>query len=315
MTRARQRGVALIMAVVLVALATVLAVSIGFSSAMTARRSAATFSVEQGLQFAEGAEALAAYVLKEDKNRNEDSYAEFWAQPYGPVEIAPEISLAAQLNDEQGKFNLNTLLNADGTPDLDAVAVFTRLLELVGLETRWAPLLVDWLDDDDLVVTGGGEDSLYAAQRPPGRTGNVTLTSISELLQLPEFGRERFQKLAPHITALPPEADKINVCTATGPVLDALYALAPTPSSTVEYSTPEGEALLLKSRKTACFPTESTLKTNVTGAKVGDRVSSVTGYFRLYTIVSIGSTRFTLYSLMKRDGGGIRPILRNFGAE
>jgi general secretion pathway protein K len=315
MTRARQRGVALIMAVVLVALATVLAVSIGFSSAMTARRSAATFSVEQGLQFAEGAEALAAYVLKEDKNRNEDSYAELWAQPYGPVEIAPEISLAAQLNDEQGKFNLNTLLNADGTPDPDAVAVFTRLLELVGLETRWAPLLVDWLDDDDLVVTGGGEDSLYAAQKPPGRTGNVTLTSISELLQLPEFGRERFQKLAPHITALPPEVGKINVCTATGKVLDALYALAPTPVSTQSHSTPEGEALLLKNRKDVCFPTESTVRNEVTGAKIGDRISSVSSYFRLYTIVSIGSTRFTLYSLMLRNGGGIRPILRNFGAE
>ena len=316
MTRGRQRGVALITAVVLVALATVLAVSIGFSSAMTARRSTAAYSVEQGLLFAQGAEALAAYVLKQDKNDKEDSNAEFWTQPYGPVEIAPEIALEAQLFDEQGKFNLNTLLNADGTRDEDAIAVFTRLLDLLGLEARWAPKLVDWLDANALPESDGGEDSLYSAQMPPGRAGNLTLTSISELLQFPDFGPDRYRLLAPHVTALPPEAVKINVCMATGFVLDALYQLAESPSSTVEYSSEDGLQQLAKNRKDACFPTEATFKDNVRGDKIANRVSSTTSYFRLHTIVSIGSTRFTLYSLMLRDPSGqIRPILRTFGTE
>ena len=315
MMHARQRGVALITAVVLVALATVLAVSIGFSSAMTARRSTAAYSVEQGLLFAEGAEALAAYVLQQDKNRNEDSYAEFWTKPYGPVEIAPEITLEAQLYDEQGKFNLNTLLNADGTVDEDAMAVFKRLLALLDLEQRWAPLLVDWLDDNALPESEGGEDSLYAAQKPAGRTGNLTITSISELLQLPGFDGDRYKKLAPHVTALPPEVGKINVCMATGYVLDALDALAEKPTDSREYSTETGLEQLVKNRKDACFPIESTFRSNVGGAKIKDRISSATSYFSLHTIVGIGSTRFTLYSLMLRNDGGVRPILRTFGAE
>ena len=306
---------ALIMAVVLVALATVLAVSIGFSSAMTARRSTATYSVEQGLLFAEGAEALAAYVLQQDTNRNEDSASEFWTRPYGPVEIAPEITLEAQLFDEQGKFNLNTLLNADGTVDTDALAVFKRMLELLQIESRWAPLLVDWLDENDIPESEGGEDSLYAGQTPAGRTGNLTLTSVSELLQLPGFGRERYLKLAPHVTALPPEVGKINVCLATPIVLDALHALAENPTATVEYSQLD-PVQFAKNRAGGCYPTETTLKTVVGGAKIATRISSTTGYFSLHTLVSIGTTRFALYSLMQRDGSGqIRPILRTFGTD
>ncbi|MEP7314723.1 MAG: type II secretion system minor pseudopilin GspK [Pseudomonadota bacterium] len=312
--RAQQRGVALIMAVVLVALATVLAVSIGFSSAMTARRGAATFSVEQGLLFAQGAEALAAYVLQKDTDRTNDTTAEFWNQPYGPVEIAPEVALKAQLHDEQGKFNLNTLLDAKGEPDKDAIAVFTRLLELAGVETRWAGLLVDWLDDNDTTYEGGGgEDSLYAAQQPAGRTGNVTVTSISELLQLPGFGIERYQKLAPHVTALPPDVRTINVCTATPLVLDALYALGENPQDT-EYSQLD-PVQFRKNRSGPCYPSETDVRNTVRGQRIATHISSKTSYFSLHTVVSIGSTRFTLYSLMLRDTTGARPILRTFGTE
>ncbi len=54
----------------LVALATMMAVAIAFHTAMTARRGASSFTVEQGLQFGTGAEVLAAYALREDvRNR------------------------------------------------------------------------------------------------------------------------------------------------------------------------------------------------------------------------------------------------------
>jgi Type II secretion system (T2SS), protein K len=123
-SRAQQQGVALITALVLVALATVVAVSIGFNSEMSVRRTVATFSVEQGLQLGYGAEALAAYALREDKNAD-DSAVDAWNQHYGPVEVAPEVSLEAQVSDEQAKFNVNSLLLADGTPDPDAGLVFS----------------------------------------------------------------------------------------------------------------------------------------------------------------------------------------------
>ena len=53
---------------------------------------------------------------------------------------------------------------------------------------------------------------------------------------MPGLGRERYLKLLPHVTALPPEAGKINVCTADGFVLDALFALSKHNLNNVEYS-------------------------------------------------------------------------------
>jgi general secretion pathway protein K len=309
----RQRGVALITAIVLVVLATIIAVAIGSRSAFSARRSAASFSVEQGLQFAAGAEALAAYVLHEDRN-SQDTAGETWAQPYGPVEVAPGITLEAVIQDEQGKFNINTLVNAQGEVDKDAEAVFVRLLQLLQLEPSWAPLLVDWLDSNVLPEDQGAEDSQYLGQTPPYRTANTPVTSVSEILQLPGFGRERYLKLAPFITALPPSASRINVCLASGYVLDALATLSQTNKNAVEYSTMDPKQFA-DARSRGCFPTVSVLKTTI-GPDIDKRVGEKTSYFRLQSWVSIGTTRFALYSLLQRDGSGqVRPILRTLGTE
>ncbi len=103
----RQSGVALITAMIVVALATVIAATLLFDSAMTARRSAGSFSMEQAIELSKGGEALAAYALLQDKNQ-QDSSLDPWAQYVPPVEVAPEISIEAQVTDEQGKFNVNT---------------------------------------------------------------------------------------------------------------------------------------------------------------------------------------------------------------
>lgn len=313
MMRRGQTGVALITALILLSLATVLAVTIGFESAMTARRSTASFSMEQSLQLAQGAEALAAHVLGQDNNST-DGPADAWSQPYGPVEVAPEVSLEAQLFDEQGKFNLNTLLDANGDADKNAVAIFSRLLELLELEPRWTSLLVDWLDDDVLPQTEGGEDSLYSSQTPPYRPANLPITSVSELAQLPGFGRERYLKLLPHVTALPPQAAKINLCTADGYVLDALFALSKQDPNNVEYSrmTPED---LAKARANACFPLVATIAPQASEPDMYARAGETTQYFQLRTWLHIGFAQFALYSLMYRDNGFARPVARTFGTE
>jgi general secretion pathway protein K len=308
----RQRGVILMSALILVALAVVIAATLFFETAMSARRAVASFSMEQALQLGQGAEALAAYGLREDKNQD-DTPQDSWAQPYGPVEVAPEVGLEALVTDEQARFNINTLLNADGTHNENALKVFRRLLELCELEPRWASLLVDWLDPNVLPESDGGEDSLYTSQMPPHRAGNLLVTSISELQQLPGFTRELYVKLAPHITALPPTANLVNVCTADGFVLDALFALSTRSQNSVEYSrqTPAALALL---RRNGCFPKRTLLAANEPGmqALVGERSS----YFRLHTWIRIGTAQFALYSLMYRDANGqARSVARSFGTE
>ncbi len=306
-----QNGVALISAMIVVALATVIAATLFFDSAMTARRSAASFSMEQGLQLAQGAEALAAYALQQD-DPTQDAPSEDWAMHYGPVEVAPEISLEAQLSDEQGKFNVNTLLNKDGTPNESAVKVFNQLLKLLQMEPRWTSLLIDWMDPNTQPESEGGEDSLYASQVPPHRTGNLLITSISELQQMPGFNRDLYLRLAPFITALPPTANTINVCTADGPVLDALFAVSANDTNNIEYSQMRPEDLATN-REKSCFPTLDTLTRGDQAMKA--LAGEKSNYFRLRTWVRIGTAQFALYSLMYREAGKARPVIRTFGTD
>jgi general secretion pathway protein K len=310
--RRRQRGIALLTALILVALATIVAVAIGFGAAMTMQRTAAVFTVEQGLQLGAGAEAMAAYLLKQDaRNTRQDSLDEDWAQPYGPVELEAGAVLEAAIDDQQARFNVNNLITAGGVADADARAQFERLLGLLGLDTRWAPLLIDWIDTDDApTLPDGGEDGLYLGQPTPYRTANMPISSITELLALPGMTRAIFDRLAPYVTALPP-GQTVNLCTAPGVVLDAL-----TPGQQ-QYSLDAN--LLVERRRNGCFPTLQEFAAQMSPAQfaaVQRYVGESSHYFRLRSWISIGTTRFTLYSLLQRDSGGqIRPILRTFGTD
>ncbi len=318
--RQRQHGIALITAIILVALAAVLATAIGFASAMAARRASTSFGADQAFLAAEGVEAMAGYILKQtyagSTTNSAISLDEPWAQPYGPYELSDGITLdLAQLEDEQGKFNLNTLTNPQGNTDEKSPSflVFQRLLKLVlgDSDEKWAGLIADWVDTDNTPNTpDGAEDSVYLSQTPPYRTPNLYITSISELLALPGFGRERYDRLAPYITALPTTANTINTCTASGYLLDAI-------ADQTSYSI--DSAALANERKQAkgCFPDTTTFKNNGLKQDVAALIGTTTSYFRLRTFITIGTARFTLYSLMLFDSGTgkARPILRTFGTE
>jgi general secretion pathway protein K len=310
----QQNGIALITAIILVAIAAVLATAIGFASAMSARRASAMFGAEQAFLAAEGVEALAADVLKMTASNNTTfSLDQQWAQPYGPFDLTDGVTLEfAQLEDEQGKFNINNLAPVNIT-DQQALQLFQQLLQQVGLETKWAGLIADWIDTDNTPNTpDGAEDSVYLSQTPQYRTANLPVTSVSELLALPGFGRNRYDRLAPYIAALPP-GTTINVCTASAVLLDAMAGAGKT-----EYSA-DPTNLANERKNNGCFPTQAvytqTLSTQAQ-ALVSGRIGTSTSYFRLRSFITIGTARFTLYSLLYRDNTGLaRPILRTFGTE
>jgi general secretion pathway protein K len=316
MIRRTQHGIALLTAIVLVAIAAILATAIAFSSAMSARRASTVFGADQSLLVAEGAEAMAAYVLMQSgPNITQDALNQPWAQSYGPFQLLPGVTLDfLQLEDQQGKFNINNLAPG-GTSSASAMAEFSRLLQALGLETKWAPLIADWIDSNDTPnFPDGAEDSVYLGQSPPYRTANLPVTSVSELLALPGFGRDRYDRLSPYISALPP-GTALNVCTASGVLLDAI-------SGQNEYAANPPQ-LLARRQQEGCFPTLAVYQASL-GGQTGSQQQAVgamalgqrTSYFRLRTFITIGTARFTLYSLLQRDGAGqIHVILRTFGTE
>ena len=330
-SRKVQRGVALIVAILLVALGTIIAATVAYENAMAARRGTATFAFDQSIMISEGAEALAAFGIRQFFQANPSNVylGQGWDKPVGPMEVVPGVMLEASLEDMQGRLNLNNLVRNDGTPDPVYVAAFTKLLELVGLETKWAPMIVDWIDVDIVPQSiDGAEDSVYMGQTPPYRTPNRYITSTTELLALPGFGRDRYLALAPYIAALPVGTPtKINVCTAKDKVLDAFL-----PAGQTEFSATAGQ--LDKNRMAAttggCFPTlanyqaalgsprpTGTAGTSGTSqSNAGSPMSKFgqsSAYFRLSSFITIGSAEFNLYSLLYRDTtGAVRPIQRSF---
>jgi len=318
--RRHQRGVAMMVAILLVAFGTILAAAIAFQSAMSARRSTTSMAMDQSLLVAEAAEALAAYALREDKkaNANQTYPAAGWGQPIGPVEVLPGVVLEAYVEDATGKFNLNSLVAPDATNvevvDTIALGKLESLMQQVGVAPKWASMIADWIDPDSQPLPDGAEDSAYASQTPPYRAPNTFITSPAELLALPGFGRDNYLKLAPYVTALPRDA-RINVCTAGGILLDALVD-----SSHQNFG--RDPEVLAKARESACFPTLTVYQAEFGGTggsdwtQVQNRVSETSDYFRVTSIVTIGSAEFALYSLLQRDPQNqVHVVMRSFSAD
>src|SRR5579872_910229 len=160
----RQRGIAMLVAILLVALGTILAAAVAYESAMNARRGSATLDFDEALQIAQGAEALAAYGLRASfqSNQKETSLNQPWNTPIGPVEVVPGITLEASVEDLQGRFNLNWLVDpGTGHKNPAAAAAFTNLLQELGIEPKFVDPLIDWIDADSQPEPEGAEDSAY----------------------------------------------------------------------------------------------------------------------------------------------------------
>jgi general secretion pathway protein K len=298
------------MAVVLVAIATVLSTRVGTEAALDLRRTMGIGALNQGWEVALGAEAWAAQVLNKDIGESQtDNFAEAWAQPIPPLPIDGG-SIEGSLEDMQARFNVNNLIKADGTIDEANVERFRMLLRLAGLDERFAGMLADWLDTDTVeTFPDGAEDGVYISQVPPYRTANGPITTTSELMALPGFTLDDYARIRPHIAALP-VGSRINVCTATPLVLATL----------VNGGTDFGDAeALARNRTEGCFPTLEDLKATLGADQfqvLQDSVAETTNWFRLATTVSIGTSQLTLYSLLERNNaGGIRTVLRSIGTE
>jgi len=316
-----QSGVALIMAILIVALATILAVGLASEGYMDQRRTATHLSLEQAMQIGMGGEAAYATMIKEDTNK-QDTTADIWIQPRelpirnGAGDIIGTIK--GQLEDLQGRFNLNGVLNPDGTHSDEAIAQFRRLLELNSIDTKFATQWADWIDNDTQTsIPDGAEDNTYGSLLPPHLTANLPVTRTSELMQLPGFKYEDFLRIEPFITALPLDT-KLNVCTASGMVLDSLA------TAHQEFSTATGLGTLVENRKNGCFPDINTLSrifandpgfTKLIGGR-RDYLAETTSYFRANMVITLGTVELPLYSVLYRIGTGdnarTQIIQRNF---
>lgn len=302
--RIANRGVALITALLITALASLVAANLAWDNALDVRRTMVLLNNDQAVQVALGAESWVVGILHQDLQESDiDHLGEIWAiqLPGFPIEGG---DVTGTIIDLQGRFNVNNLIDDNGEVEKESLERFRRLLQALEIDPRFAGLAADWMDRDaEASFPDGAEDSIYTSILPPYRSPNQSLTSASELAALEGMDRQSFRILRPHITALPGRTN-VNVNTATGAVLQSL-------DENMSASDVEG---LISERESAGFADIQTAFSSLVTPDVLNTLEDKTNYFQLKVVVRIDTVRVTLYSLLQRGPqGSVTPILRSLG--
>ncbi|MCH8335435.1 MAG: type II secretion system minor pseudopilin GspK, partial [Proteobacteria bacterium] len=154
----KDRGVALITAMLITALATMVAANLAWDNALDVRRTMVLLNRDQALQVALGAESWVISILRQDlEDSQTDHLGEIWASelPGLPIEGG---EVFGAVTDLQGRFNINNLIDENGVVDEESLQQFRRLLLAIGLDPRFAGIAADWIDSDsDALFPDGAE--------------------------------------------------------------------------------------------------------------------------------------------------------------
>jgi len=143
--RRKQRGAALLMAMIIVTLVATLAASMVWQQWRAVRVEGAERARSQSAWILAGALDWARLILKEDaRNPQMDHLGEPWAVPLAEARLstflaadqsntddAHDAFLSGSITDAQARYNLMNLVKTDGTADADQVAVLVRLCETI----------------------------------------------------------------------------------------------------------------------------------------------------------------------------------------
>ncbi len=306
----RIRGVALITALLLTTLAGSVAAGLAWDNALDVRRTMVMLHRDQAIQVAVGSEGWVRTILRDDALQTQtDHLDEVWATDIPALPIDSENvqgQIYGKLEDLQGRFNVNNLIDSSGQVDQAYLEQFQRLLAALALDPAIADATVDWLDpDQDETIPNGAEDPMYTGFVPAYRTADRPISNVTELAAVSGMDRISFETLLPHITALPART-AINVNTAS---LQVLQSLGPN----IDLSTAEG---LVDVREGGGFADISgTFAPLVAPDLAQTGFSETSEFFQLKAVVQIDTVRVSLFTVFYRISGSgeVTPILRSLG--
>lgn len=241
-----QRGVALILVLLVVSLASILVVQIAYSTYLQSRMNSAVERSLQAEYLLKSALNLARVLIKFDKTP-EDSKEDLWfafkngsAIPSEWVGVnIPNVNVELEIRPEESKMPLRALVRGSGDPDERWVRIFIQLFINLGFEndnekdhtgyfgekvfspTEMVANLVDYMDRDNESVNQP-ETNLAGieSELPKGTFRNEAIMRVSELQTIPGFTPGRVMKLLPLVTAR--QSGRVNINFAPAVVLRSL---------------------------------------------------------------------------------------------
>ena len=236
----QQRGVALLVVLILLVMMSALAAKISQQFCRNLQKTHYQVSQQQ-LRWAMQAQEK---VVK-DRLQNDASGESKPLDPAGdwhqPLETQGEdYTVVSQVDDAQDCFNVNNLLAADTVAqDQHASTVpekprkekiVEQILTDGGISQTAAEeiyqQLVDYLDGDATTVKEGAEMDAWSGVVPARQPANQMMRTLAEIKLLPAFPAAAYPKVSKLLCALPDSASKVDVNTLTpeqAPLLAALF--------------------------------------------------------------------------------------------
>ncbi len=204
-----------------VALAAIAAAAIMVSQSTWARQvELTTDHIQARSVLLAGADWARAILADDRRVSNVDYLGEPWALKLPPLPVENG-ELLGQIEDQQGKFNLNNVVT-QGKINVVQLAHFSNLLATLGLPAELADALADWIDaDNQPQPRDGAEDAYYLTLDPPYLAANQPLVDVEELSLVRGFDDNVRARLRPYVSALP-TATPVNVNTAPAEVIAAV---------------------------------------------------------------------------------------------
>ena len=339
----KQRGVALIMAMLIVSLVAAISVDVSWRFDLSLARSANRWHGMQAQSYLEGGEALAKLALEEDAADNEyDHLGEPWAGEGVTFDTDEGGYVRGKVEDAQGRININSLgaeFNKDKNGSLlplpsylqEPQRRFIRLLQTLNLGTDDEPVYLDveqaknileavkdWIDvDSDVSGFGGAEADYYRQLEPAMTISNGPMASVTELQILKDVTPALYERLLPYVIALPDASIGLNINTVSLEVMRSLNSkdvLTPLLAEDAQKLKDEidPEVGLAQVDDFLALPSADILFPSVGNNSSLDVTGLVTAseYFLYFGEVAVGDHTKRGNSLLKRTEGTVETIRR-----
>ena len=301
----RQRGVAIITALLIVTIAATVSVTIATRLQLDVRRTGNLIAQDQAQFYLLAAEEWSQRILRQDKkDSSSDSLDESWAIELPPIPVDGG-SIQGRLTDLHACININALVK-DGAVDTISKTRLAQLFQNLGVAGDLTQAITDWIDSDlETSNPNGAEDGYYLNLESPYRTANTPLLSISELRLIKGFeDSETYELVKPYLCTFILDGGEmnINVNTASAEVLQSLSA----------NMTAELAADIIERREEEPF---NDIKEFTSFAKLGtiikntEKLSTSSDYFLLRTQAIIGQANKIMYSIIYREEDGKTKII------
>lgn len=323
-----QRGVALIVVLLIVAIIAIIATNITGRNQLSVRRTMNLAQYDQAFWYAISAEELAKKILKQDLDDSEGRVhrQQYWAMA-DVVFPAEHGEIGGKITDMRACFNLNALSaeskeNENGQPKLPLAAKqFKGLLVALGMDDfsaeRLTHTLKDYIDDDTTASPYGAEDAEYEARNVPYRAANTLMSHRSELRAVMGFTQDIYLKLAPYVCAIPGnDKQELNVNTIEVEQAALLAGMLDN-----QISVGEAESIINQRpgdgfEKIEDFWSSGSLSSFKSDDLMKSSFKVTSSYFLLEAGAKVDNAVFRMESVLRRaNGNNMEVLTRQFGGQ